>query len=216
MEYMSDIWTLIELKRYQEARTRIQAAMLEQPSNAELFYAAAVIENEVENITKGNELVNQGLLNEPNHRGLRYLHFIFLKAMRKFVEAEETIISLLSEFPANPDYLCGYSRLMMMTFYLDKARALCDEALRISPEHKQANNISYLLNLCNGNTDDSDLELKKIVLKDWHEIDFLLRKVFTQFTSWFTLMIDTLSPTIVPSHLFLPIQGDIGLYDALR
>ena len=166
MDHLTDIWALIDLNRYQEAKALVQVAILEEPGDAELFFAAAFIENELNQTDKAYELVLEGLSKEPLHKGLRYLQFVLLKGERKFVDAEEVIISLLKEYPAEPDFLCGYARLMMATFHLEKARALCNEALRISPEHQQANNVSFLLNICEGNTEVSNEELKQIVLQE--------------------------------------------------
>lgn len=166
MDYMTDIWSLIEIKRYQEAKHRIQGAMQEQPSDAELFFAAAVIENDLGNLAEAQQLVLEGLSNEPKHHGLRYMQFLVLKENAEYAEAEEVIIPLLNESPSKPDYLCGYAQLMMLTFHLEKARALCDEALRVAPENIKATSTSYLLNICSGKADASDHELQNIILQD--------------------------------------------------
>lgn len=165
-EALTEIWSLIEINRLQEAQSRIQKELIQNPSEADLYYVSAyifLIQNEN---SKGLELTIEGLSMDPLHEGLKYLQFRFLTAESSFLEAEIIIIELLSKNPSDVDYLNGYSRLMMNTFHINKARQLCDEALRLAPHDKEAQSISYLLNICDGKDELSDRELASIVRQD--------------------------------------------------
>jgi len=54
----------------------------------------------------------------------------------------------------------------MKTFHLEKARTLCNETLRLEPEHSGAKSLSYLLNIIDGNTNKSDADLTELIRQD--------------------------------------------------
>jgi len=165
-EVITNIWMLIDVRRYVEAKEQIRNAITATPNNAELFYASAYIAWMLDENSEGIELCNQGLTHDPESFGLLYIKFNLLKAENEFALAEEIIIQLLAREPRNADYLCGYADLMMRTFHLEKARRLCDEALRVEPEHSAAKSLSYLLNIINNNSNQSDAELAELVRLD--------------------------------------------------
>ncbi|MGH1541087.1 MAG: tetratricopeptide repeat protein [Arenicella sp.] len=157
------LWKLIELRRYDEARKQAQQGIAQSPENAGLYHAAAHIEWLCDEIELGLSIAEQGLGIDPAHEQLRYVFFNLLVESERYSEAEAIIADLISGSPEDADYLCAYSRLMMQTFYLEKARALCDEALRVSPDHEPAQILNHLLNIIDGKKDQAADDLAILV-----------------------------------------------------
>lgn len=162
-ESLHDIWVLIELGKYPEAISRIETELKENPESSELFHARAYISWLNDELESGLALVEQGLAISPKHHGLRHIYFKILAESNLEAEAEGVIIELLSETPADEDYLCDYSRLMLRAFQIPKARKLCDEALRIAPDSDNALTLDYLINVCEGKVDHADKNLEQLV-----------------------------------------------------
>lgn len=163
MVTLEDVWALIELRRIPEAERRLADVLASTPNDPEVYYAACYIcwiKNDYE---QGLEHTEDGLALAPDHSGLLYARHQLLVAIKIYSEAEQIIIGLLQQAPENPDYLCAYGRLMLSTLHLDKARALCTEAIRISPDHKAAQQLSYQLALVHGDKETAEKELSDVI-----------------------------------------------------
>jgi tetratricopeptide (TPR) repeat protein len=73
-----------------------------------------------------------------------------LEDLDRHPEAEQVILGLLREDPADAGLHAAYGRLMLVNHQLDKARALVAEALRLDPDEPGARAIDALLALVDG------------------------------------------------------------------
>jgi tetratricopeptide (TPR) repeat protein len=154
-----DIENLIRLRRYALARAALAEAIASEPNDAHLYYLAAWLAWLESDCPRGLDLSAQGLALDPDNPSLLLIRFHLLEESRQYPEAELIIIDLIRHDPADADYLAAYARLMLLTFHVKKARLLCNEALRLDPEHDAARVCDVLLMVVNGQSDASAAQL---------------------------------------------------------
>ncbi len=154
---------LIELRRYDQAREELDIAFQETPDSPLLFHLSANLFWIASELDKGIEAAQAGLSIDPDSEFLRYDLFTLLNASQKYSEAEKIIIKLIEENPRDTDYLHSYSSLMLCTFHLEKARVLINEALRIAPNNQNSHLIGVLIDIAQGNLNDSEQRLTQLM-----------------------------------------------------
>lgn len=158
-----NIWNLIHLRRYQLAKTQIASGFSQSPNDTELYYASAYIAWQLSDTEQGLAFTARGLQISPEHPSLLYVRFLLLEDNKSYQEAEDLIISLIRQHPANPDYFSAYARIMLFTFHLEKARELCNQALRIAPDHNDAKVVDLLLHITNGQLENSEKRIQELL-----------------------------------------------------
>lgn len=160
---LADAWALLELRRLSEADALIRAELSEAPNNPDSYHAGAYLAYLQDEHQAGLAYTEQGLSLAPDHTGVLYLRFLLLQETQAYAQAELIIIDLLKQAPADSDYLCAYAELMLKTLHIDKARALCNEALRVDPDSQLAKTLSYQLDVIDGESDSANTELAQLV-----------------------------------------------------
>lgn len=150
MDY-PDIENLIRLRRHALAHTALADAMAREPNDVHLYYLGAWLAWLESAVPRGLDLSAAGLALDPTHPGLLLMRFYLLEEDKQYPQAELIIIDLIQRYPNDADYLAAYARLMLLTFHVKKARLLCNEALRLDPEHDAARVCDVLLDVVNGN-----------------------------------------------------------------
>lgn len=189
----SEIYSLIQMRRYSLAKQEIATAMAQEPGNAHLFYWAAYIAWLEDDEDYGLELTERGLSLAPDDIQLLHIRYKLLESAKFYEDAEEIIILLIRSFPRSADFLSDYARLMLITFHVKKSRLLCNEALRIDPENNNAKIVDLLLNLVDGKLSNAQVQLQSL-LQDNPESERYLRLLLMvlidrkQFKSALTLV----------------------------
>ena len=164
---------LIQLRRFQLARNELITAFKNHPTSPELFYLQAVVDWYEDKIDAGIEAAQQGLSTAPEDVDLRWIYFKLLENNKAYADAELIIIELIREHPSDADYHKDYAHLMLFTFNIEKARALINEALRISPNHHDARFMDILISIVEGNQSYSSEQLATLIREDPENEDFI-------------------------------------------
>lgn len=154
---------LLDVERTADARRVLAPALLRHPDAAELLALAARVEDDADEKVEARRLVAEALRLDPDHLGARLLHYRHLVADQRYAEAEETILAVLREYPANATLISMYAQLMLETMHLDKARGLVDEALRLDPDCDLAQVLDVLLAVVHGHDDAARQRLMRMV-----------------------------------------------------
>ncbi|MEN7342447.1 MAG: tetratricopeptide repeat protein, partial [Pseudomonadota bacterium] len=78
---------------------------------------------------------------EPHNYSARVLLTRLHVASEAYVEAEQTVLGLLADYPESPELFALYADIMLQTFHIDKAEKLAAEALRFDPDNLSAMSI---------------------------------------------------------------------------
>lgn len=157
---------LIEVRRYAEARELIERGFAKAPDDPELHHFAAQVALRRNDLDCARQHVGCALAAAPSHRGARVVQFLLLYEQRAYVEAEQSIVALLSEDPRDAELLALYARLMLITLHVDKAAALVEEALRCDPHSQLVRVCHVLIATARGRRSEVDATLAELVATD--------------------------------------------------
>lgn len=129
---------LLDRRRVGQARALLAGALREHPDHAGLLFESARADVLDERNASARGTLGQLLQQDPSHLPARWLLFHIEMDDGQLVQAEELVLGLLREMPASAQFLAGYSRLMLRSLHIEKARALADEALRQDPNDEDA------------------------------------------------------------------------------
>lgn len=129
---------LLDRRRVEPARALLARALREHPDDAELLFQSARADVLTDRAADARSTLAQLLRLAPEHRSARWLLFHIEMDDGRLPAAEELVLGLLREMPTSPQFLAGYSRLMLRALHIEKAKALADEALRQDPQDQDA------------------------------------------------------------------------------
>lgn len=127
---VGQVAALMERKRFAQARALLRPALASEPNHARLLLQSAWIDYLDDCEDEAMHTVRQVLTSEPDNESARLLYFHLLMHEERHVEAEQTIIGLLREFPEHASYYGQYADLMLRTLNLQKAHQLAVEGLK--------------------------------------------------------------------------------------
>lgn len=157
---------LIEVRRWGDARRLLQRLFAEDPDDAEAHCYAARIAIVQGDEAAAAEHVGLAIAADPQHWEARLIRFDLLLEGKRWGEAEQAILELLREEPADPGLLALYGRLMIFTAHFEKARALVGEALRREPAHRPARAVALLLAIVEGDRGAAEGRLAELLADD--------------------------------------------------
>jgi len=127
----------IERRRLEDARRVLAQGLKQYPQDPDLLFHSAQVEWLADRNKDAEATVRQVLVSDPFHPPARQLLASILTESGEFADAELLLISLLRDFPENPDLYGRYSHLMLRALHLDKAEQLAREGLRYDPENDE-------------------------------------------------------------------------------
>lgn len=125
---------LLDRNRIAQARQVLGAALRKQPQHAGLLYELARADYQADANDSAAATLARVLAQEPGHVPARLLMFHIEQEAGRLVRAEEIILGLLREDPAQAVFYALYARLMLQALNFAKAGQLVDEALRRDPQ----------------------------------------------------------------------------------
>ena len=131
------VQALLERRRTTQARSLLKPALASHPDHMGLLLQAAWTDYLDDREDEALLTVRQVLLSEPANESARLLYFELLLEKGSNTEAEQAIIELLREFPEHAHYYGRYSRLMLNTLNVVKARQLAHEGLKYDPDNAE-------------------------------------------------------------------------------
>ncbi len=162
---------LIDVGRYREARQILEHALGQAPHDPDLHCLAARAALGEDDRGRAEDHVRQALAGEPQHFEAHVLLFTLCTTDKRHAQAEELITGLIREQPYNAVLLALYAELMLTTMHLDKARALCNEALRRDPDEHHARVVNVLLLTVEGKRADAGEQLAELIREDPESTD---------------------------------------------
>jgi tetratricopeptide (TPR) repeat protein len=133
-EAIAQIAALLERRRLDQARALLKPALENQPDHLGLILQSAWLEFLDDSPAVAMQSVRHVLASEPENASARFLYFQVLTELENYVEAERTIIGLLSDFPEEAHYYGRYADVMLRTLHFEKAMRLAREGLRYDPD----------------------------------------------------------------------------------
>lgn len=162
---------LLEVGRLHEAAQVLGQALADNPDDPDLHvYAANIAEGQCD-VDGARVQLARALSLDPMHSRARAALFDLEYAADNYPEAEELITGLIRDEPANASLLALYARLMLVTFHLEKSRALVDEALRRDPDDDVARTVDVLLSIVEGRFDRASVQMEVLVADDPDSLD---------------------------------------------
>lgn len=125
---------LLDRRRIGHARALLARGLRSHPDDIDLLAEAARADLLDDRAADARETLARLLQLAPGHLNGRWLMFLAEMDGGEAAAAEELVLGLLRENPQVPQFFAGYSRLMLRTLHVEKARALADEALRLDPQ----------------------------------------------------------------------------------
>ncbi len=154
---------LLEVGRLREAGELIGKALAEDPDDVDIRTAAGRLYYLANDNDEARAQLQSALVNAPKHRVARFmLHLVHVEE-EEFDQAEALITELIREEPANATFLALYARLMVLTFHIDKARALLEEAYRLDPHDREARFVNLLIAVVERRRGDADEQLADLL-----------------------------------------------------
>lgn len=174
---VAELSALLDRNRLAAARGVLANALPAFPESPQLLQYAAWVEWLEGDREAALTHVNDALTIDPHAYGSRnLLARIHIEAGR-YAEAESTILELLADYPEEPALLALYSRLMLLTFHLEKAEQLAAEALRIDPESEEALNAHVLCGFVLSPGEEQKQRLQKLLTEHPDQLETTLRLV---------------------------------------
>lgn len=129
---------LLDRERLGLARQILQDALAHEPDHVGLLFEAARAEAIGRDPEAARSTLGRVLALEPGHWPARMLLIWLLIDAGELVDAEALALAMLVEEPQSASLYAAYARVMFKALKLDKARALCQEALRLEPDNDTA------------------------------------------------------------------------------
>jgi tetratricopeptide (TPR) repeat protein len=155
--------SLVERRRYGEARTHLASALKTYPDDPELGYLSAYVDYATDQGEAAMRTIQSVLRAQPEHAGARDLYATLLENEKRYAEAESVLIQLLRDYPEDADYYSSYADLMLRTMNASKARRLAQEGLKIEPEHAGCLHAPALADLIEGRGRGESIGLAALV-----------------------------------------------------
>jgi tetratricopeptide (TPR) repeat protein len=172
-DLVQQISHLIDIKRLAHARELVNTGLHEAPEDITLLFYSALIYYLNNELAQGIKVAQYGLSIDPFDEELRHILSRLYQQDKKLAEAELIIIDLIRENPRNATYLSEYAQIMLLTFHIDKAKALVAEALRVAPTHQHAQLVATLIDIVLGKAKNAE-ELLQELLRDDPESESVL------------------------------------------
>jgi len=154
---------LLDRRRTSQARTLLKEALQADPENVDLLYEAARADSLDDNGWEARRTIQHIIGIDPTHVGARWMLVDLLVDDDDLVDAERVALELLHEYPRSADLYATYARVMLRALKLEKARDLCAEALRLSPDNEPALRMMALCNLIERPNDPQNPSLRKLL-----------------------------------------------------
>jgi tetratricopeptide (TPR) repeat protein len=147
----------------EQARKKVGEMLRENPSSLQALTYSALIENRQGENSKALELVSRALVLDPRNEFALEIQFDVFRELKRFSEAENTILSLLRMAPEKGNCYAKYALLMLVTLNLDKAQKLIAEARHLSPNELTVKVVSLLIDFAVGADTDRDYRLSDLI-----------------------------------------------------
>jgi tetratricopeptide (TPR) repeat protein len=157
------IGELLDRQRTTLARTLLKEALQADPENVDLLYESARADSLDDDNAGARRTIEHIISIEPTHLAARWMLVNLLVDDDDLVEAERVALELLREYPRSADLYATYARVMLRALKLQKARDLCGEALRLSPDNESALRMMALCNLIERPNDPQNPSLRKLL-----------------------------------------------------
>lgn len=167
----------LDRERTDVARAELELALRSHPRHTGLLYESARADYIDDDYVRGKETIGQLLAIDPGHASGRLLMFLIEEQLGEFAQAESLILELIRESPESAGYLCAYARLMLRTLHFEKAGALCNEALRLSPNLDAAMRTRVLCELATGQSTRDSGSMARLIVSDpddWHTLTLVV------------------------------------------
>jgi tetratricopeptide (TPR) repeat protein len=155
---LAEAEALVERRRNAQARSVIARGLQHYPDDTELQYLAAFVDYVEDDNDAAMRGVHQVLVREPTHYGARRVLAWIHTERKEYPQAEQIWISLLREYPEDPDSYAFYAKLMLTTLNVEKAGQLAREGLRHAPEHASCLYVATLVDLVEGHGNAENLQ----------------------------------------------------------
>ncbi|UCH74668.1 MAG: tetratricopeptide repeat protein [Rhodospirillales bacterium] len=154
---------LIERKRYGDAGRLLSEAISSEPEDPGFKLLAARLGIATADYRSARDNLEAALAQHPDNAEARQLMFELLCETGQFVEAEQTIIGLLHDYPEEAYFYALYAALMLKTLHIDKAAALAREGLRLDPTSSLSQVISLMVDVIEDRSHDASRRLEELV-----------------------------------------------------
>jgi len=156
---LNEAMNWIERQRYDQAHAAIDRGLKLSPGDPDLLFAAAQCAYMLDEHERAQELTDEILTQQPEHYGARRLRAALAVEAGDYVGAEQALLALLKDYPADADLIADYGRLMLRTLHLHKAEQLAARALKEEPENRTALIVASMCDIIAGrpNADQSSL-----------------------------------------------------------
>lgn len=174
---VAELSALLERNRTDGARKVLASALPAFPESPELLQFAAWVAWLDDDNEAALSHVNHALEIEPGAYSARSLLARIHVDEERYQEAEAVILELLGDYPDEPALFALYSRLMLLTFHVDKAEKLAAEALRLDPEHEDALNAHVLCGFVLSPGQEQKQRLRKLLSEHPDQAETVIRLV---------------------------------------
>jgi tetratricopeptide (TPR) repeat protein len=157
------IYFLIERGRLEQAVTLAGTTLKEYPHNNRIYLTLAAVHIVKNELDDAKAIVEEILVSDPEFHYAKHLLASINRDLKNYFEAERLVIELLADNPGGPGYYVLYSKIMLETLHLDKAKKLADEALRLDPEDLSAMTNSLIVEIIRGDKDAYTRTLSEMV-----------------------------------------------------
>jgi tetratricopeptide (TPR) repeat protein len=154
---------LIERNRYGDAGRLLAEAVSREPDDPGFKLLAARLGIATADYPYARHNLEAVLAQDPDNAEARRLMFEVLSETQHFVEAEQTIIGLLQDYPERAYFYALYAELMLKTLHIDKAAALAREGLRLDPASNLSQVVCLLVDVIEDRSGDASRRLKELV-----------------------------------------------------
>lgn len=127
----------IDIRRFEEAKSKLHYLMQERPNEGELHYLLAFCDYRLNQYACAAESCEEALRLGYDQVSGKHLLGTIYQEQKRFQEAESLFLEVLNIVPDRPEVLVSYGNLMIRTGHEEKAIELTEEALKLDPENGQ-------------------------------------------------------------------------------
>lgn len=163
----------IEIGRFEAARARLSEAFAIAPEDPETHLLASRVASglgDVDTARRHAEAVIAARPDDPDAK--MNLSEVYSEA-GEFVASERLLIEVLRDNPDLEDGFAAYSLLMFQTHHMTKARALAQEALRISQDNQLATALLLLIDLIEDRSEIAKDRMSTLIFDDPDNLNIL-------------------------------------------
>ena len=157
---------LLEVKKLDHAARMLAEAFASAPDHVDNHYYAARIAYDRKRYAEAASELERVLGERPQHTLARLLFVSVSIEQKRYAEAEQLLVGLIREHPESGPLYAKYAWLMLLTLNVDKARALTEEALRLSPEDSLPQSLDLLVALIDGRRERAGDRLRELIAND--------------------------------------------------